>query len=85
MTIDDLYKIQQSYLSYSTTQLSLKNATEILVLSRRLQYLTLSNSENEDDNNDFVLSNLEDVNSTDKVIKSLSTLVKTNQYKKTRE
>ena len=66
--------LQNQYLSHSITQVNRKDAFEIFILSRRLQYLTASNSD--DYESDDLVLNLSDVNTTESVIKELERLVK---------
>jgi len=66
--------LQNQYLSHSITQVNRKDAFEIFILSRRLQYLTASNSD--DYESDNLVINLSDVNTTESVIKELQKLVK---------
>ena len=66
--------LQNQYLAHSITQVNRKDAFEIFILSRRLQYLTASNSD--DYESDDLVINLSDVNTTESVIKELQKLVK---------
>ena len=66
--------LQNQYLAHSITQVDRKDAFEIFILSRRLQYLTASNSD--DYESDDLVLNLSDVNTTESVIKELQRLVK---------
>lgn len=66
--------LQNQYLSHSITQVNRKDSFEIFILSRRLQYLTASNSD--DYESDDLVLNLSDVNTTESVIKELQRLVK---------
>lgn len=66
--------LQNQYLSHAITQVNRKDAFEIFILSRRLQYLTASNS-SDYESEDLVL-NLSDVNTTESVIKELQKIVK---------
>ena len=61
--------LQNQYLAHSITQVNRKDAYEIFILSRRLQYLTASNSD--DYESDDLVLNLTDVNTTECVIKEL--------------
>lgn len=66
--------LQNQYLAHSITQVNRKDAFEIFILSRRLQYLTSSNSD--DYESDDLVLNLSDVNTIESVIKELQRLVK---------
>jgi hypothetical protein len=66
--------LQNQYLSHAITQVNRKDAFEIFILSRRLQYLTAKNSD--DYESDDLVLNLSDVNTTESVIKELQKLVK---------
>jgi len=66
--------LQNQYLSHSITQVNRKDAFEIFILSRRLQYLTSSNSDNYE--SDDLVINLSDVKTTESVIKELQKIVK---------
>ena len=66
--------LQNQYLSHAITQVNRKDSFEIFILSRRLQYLTASNSS--DYESDDLVLNLSDVNTTESVIKELQKLVK---------
>ena len=66
--------LQNQYLAHSITQVNRKDAFEIFILSRRLQCLTSSNSD--DYESDDLVLNLSDVNTTESVIKELQRLVK---------
>ena len=66
--------LQNQYLSHAITQVNRKDAFEIFILSRRLQYLTAKNSD--DYESDDLVLNLSDVNTTESVIKELQSLIK---------
>ena len=66
--------LQNQYLSHAITQVNRKDAFEIFILSRRLQYLTAKNSD--DYESDDLVLNLSDVNTTESVIKELQKIVK---------
>jgi hypothetical protein len=66
--------LQNQYLAHAITQVNRKDAFEIFILSRRLQYLTASNSD--DYESDNLVENLVDMNTTESVIKELQKLVK---------
>ena len=65
--------LQNQYLSHAITQVNRKDAFEIFILSRRLQYLTSSNSD--DYESDDLVLNLSDVNTTESVIKELQNAI----------
>jgi hypothetical protein len=66
--------LQNQYLAHAITQVNRKDAFEIFILSRRLQYLTAKNSD--DYESDNLVENLVDMNTTESVIKELQKLVK---------
>ena len=66
--------LQNQYLAHSITQVNRKDAFEIFILSRRLQYLTAKNSD--DYESDNLVESLVDMNTTESVIKELQKLVK---------
>lgn len=66
--------LQNQYLAHAITQVNRKDAFEIFILSRRLQYLTAKNSD--DYESDNLVESLVDMNSTESVIKELQKLVR---------
>jgi hypothetical protein len=66
--------LQNQYLAHAITQVNRKDAFEIFILSRRLQYLTAKNSD--DYESDNLVENLVDMNTTESVIKELQKLIK---------
>ena len=66
--------LQNQYLAHAITQVNRKDAFEIFILSRRLQYLTAKNSD--DYESDNLVESLVDMNTTESVIKELQKLVR---------
>ena len=66
--------LQNQYLAHSITQIPRDDAQEILILSRRLQYITAKFSD--DSESDDLVLNLSDVNTTSEVIKQLNQIHK---------
>ena len=64
----------EEYLGYAMTNVSKKDANEILLLSRRIQYITIINSD--DCYTDDLVVKLCDVNSSEKTLKQLTSIYK---------
>jgi hypothetical protein len=69
--------LQNQYLAHSITQIPRVDAQEILILSRRLQYITAKYSD--DSEYDDLVVNLADVNTTAEVIKQLQQIQKSSK------
>lgn len=67
----------EEYLGYSITRVPRDNSEEMLLLFRRINYLTTSNSVDDYYDIDSELENLKDVDSVEKVLEQL-----TNIYRK---
>ena len=67
----------EEYLGYSITRVPRDNSEEMLLLCRRINYLTTSNSVDDYYDIDSELENLKDVDSVEKVLEQL-----TNIYRK---
>ena len=67
----------EEYLGYSITRVPRDNSEEMLLLCRRIHYLTTSNSVDDYYDIDSELENLKDVDSVEKVLEQL-----TNIYRK---
>ena len=67
----------EEYLGYSITRVPRDNSEEMLILCRRINYLTTSNSVDDYYDIDSELENLKDVDSVEKVLEQL-----TNIYRK---
>ena len=67
---------QEEYLGYSITRVPRDNSEEMLLLCRRINYLTTSNSVDDYYDIDSELENLKDVNSVEKVLEQLTNIYK---------
>lgn len=66
----------EEYLGYSITRVPRDNSEEMLLLFRRINYLTTSNSVDDYYDIDSELENLKDVDSVEKVLKQLTNIYK---------
>ena len=67
---------QEEYLGYSITRVPRDNSEEMLLLCRRINYLTTSNSVDDYYDIDSELENLKDVDSVEKVLEQLTNIYK---------
>jgi tRNA threonylcarbamoyladenosine modification (KEOPS) complex Cgi121 subunit len=66
----------EEYLGYSITRVPRDNSEEMLLLCRRINYLTTSNSVDDYYDIDSELENLKDVDSVEKVLEQLTNIYK---------
>ena len=66
----------EEYLGYSITRVPRDNSEEMLLLCRRINYLTISNSVDDYYDIDSELENLKDVDSVEKVLEQLTNIYK---------
>ena len=66
----------EEYLGYSITRVPRDNSEEMLILCRRINYLTTSNSVDDYYDIDSELENLKDVDSVEKVLEQLTNIYK---------
>jgi hypothetical protein len=66
----------EEYLGYSITRVPRDNSEEMLLLCRRINYLTTSNSVDDYYDIDSELENLKDVDSVEKVLEQLINIYK---------
>ena len=66
----------EEYLGYSITRVPRDNSEEMLLLCRRINFLTTSNSVDDYYDIDSELENLKDVDSVEKVLKQLTNIYK---------
>jgi hypothetical protein len=67
---------QEEYLGYSITRVPRDNSEEMLLLCRRINYLTTSNAVDEYYDIDTELENLVDVSTVEKVLEQLTNIYK---------
>jgi hypothetical protein len=67
----------EEYLGYSITRVPRDNSEEMLLLCRRINYLTTSNSVDDYYDIDSELENLKDVDSVEKVLEQLTNIYRT--------
>lgn len=67
----------EEYLGYSITRVPRDNSEEMLLLCRRINYLTTSNSVDDYYDIDSELENLKDVDSVKKVLEQLTNIYRT--------
>ncbi len=66
----------EEYLGYSITRVPRDNSEEMLLLCRRINFLTTSNSVDDYYDIDSELENLKDVDSVEKVLEQLTNIYK---------
>jgi hypothetical protein len=66
----------EEYLGYSITRVPRDNSEEMLILCRRINYLTTSNSVDDYYDIDSELENLVDVSTVEKVLEQLTKIYK---------
>ena len=66
----------EEYLGYSITRVPRDNSEEMLILCRRINYLTTSNSVDDYYDIDTELENLVDVSTVEKVLEQLTNIYK---------
>ena len=67
----------EEYLGYSITRVPRDNSEEMLLLCRRINYLTTSNSVDDYYDIDSELENLVDVSTVEKVLEQLTNIYRT--------
>ena len=67
---------QEEYLGYSITRVPRDNSEEMLVLCRRINFLTTSNSVDDYYDIDSEIENLVDVSTVEKVLEQLTNIYK---------